>query len=271
MARLPPIMTSVARMRPSGRECLQPYTLSNFDFVTQSLTLMAGKSSSPFFAMSFRRATPVVVSSLTPLRFAAILVHFFGSTSKESRMIAKMHFISGLVSLSGSGFVPSFSNASSAALPLWTRMVASPPSSTRRSGPSAPSQVRACSVHHQYSSNVSPFQAKTAAVFAFSTAAAASSCVLKMLQEAHLTAAPMEDSVSIRTAVWTVMWREPEMRTPLNGFLSPYSSRQFMRPGISPSARVSCLRPNSARPMSLTLPLPMAIRGSGSKSKRLSL
>ncbi len=38
-------MTSVARMMPSGSECRQPYTLSNFDLVTESLTLMAGNSS----------------------------------------------------------------------------------------------------------------------------------------------------------------------------------------------------------------------------------
>ena len=42
---LPAIMTSVARMMPSGSEWRQPYTLSNFDFVTESLTLMAGNSS----------------------------------------------------------------------------------------------------------------------------------------------------------------------------------------------------------------------------------
>eukprot|EP01083_Nonionella_stella_P029653 81578_1 len=33
---LPAIITSVARIIPSGRECLHPYTLSNLDLVTQS-------------------------------------------------------------------------------------------------------------------------------------------------------------------------------------------------------------------------------------------
>merc|ERR1719440_456826 len=74
-ARLPPIITSVARMIESGSECRQPYTLSNLDFVTQSLTLIAGNKSSPLPAISFNRCTPVVVSSLTPLHFAAILVY----------------------------------------------------------------------------------------------------------------------------------------------------------------------------------------------------
>ena len=39
-------------------------------------------------------------------------------------------------------------------------MVASPPSSSSMFGPPS-GQVSACSVHHQYSSSVSPFQAKT--------------------------------------------------------------------------------------------------------------
>ena len=42
---LPAIITSVARMMPSGSEWRQPYTLSNLDLVTESLTLMAGNSS----------------------------------------------------------------------------------------------------------------------------------------------------------------------------------------------------------------------------------
>merc|ERR1719367_1898363 len=64
-ARLPPIITSVARMIPSGNECLQPYTLSNLDLVTQSFTLMAGNKSSPLAAISFSRCTPVVLFAHT--------------------------------------------------------------------------------------------------------------------------------------------------------------------------------------------------------------
>ena len=45
----------------------------------------------------------------------------------------------------------------------WMSSVASPPSSTSMSGPPPSGQVSICSVHHQYSSSVSPFQAKTAA------------------------------------------------------------------------------------------------------------
>ena len=37
----------MARLMPSISEWRQPYLLSNFDLVTESLTLMAGKSSEP--------------------------------------------------------------------------------------------------------------------------------------------------------------------------------------------------------------------------------
>ena len=50
-------------------------------------------------------------------------------------------------------------------------------------------------------------------------AAAAWSWVEKMLQEAQRTSAPSAISVSISTAVWMVMWSEPEMRAPFSGLL----------------------------------------------------
>merc|ERR1719362_2143258 len=102
-ARLPPIITSVARIIPSGKECLQPYTLSNLDLVTQSLTLIAGNNNSPLAAISFKRCTPVVVSSLTPLHVAAIRVYLVGSAGMESFSNCKMHLYSALSVLEGSG------------------------------------------------------------------------------------------------------------------------------------------------------------------------
>jgi hypothetical protein len=48
--------------------------LSNFDLVTLSFTLIAGKGSLPFLLSSYRRWTPVVVSSLTPLMVATVFV-----------------------------------------------------------------------------------------------------------------------------------------------------------------------------------------------------
>ena len=122
-------------------------------------------------------------------------------------------------------------------------------------------QVRACSVHHQYSSSVSPFQAKTGTPFGSSgvpstpttTAAAAGSCVEKMLQLAQRTSAPSAVSVSISTAVWTVMWSEPVIRAPASGWVAANSSRIVIRPGISCSASWISLRPSSAEEMSATL------------------
>ena len=56
------------------------------------------------------------------------------------------------------------------------------------------------------------------------TAAAAWSWVEKMLQDAHRTCAPSATSVSISTAVWTVMCSEPVIRAPASGWLSAYSA-----------------------------------------------
>ena len=63
----------------------------------------------------------------------------------------------------------------------------------------------------------SPFQAKTGTPVA-AMAAAAWSCVEKMLQLAQRTLAPRSTRVSISTAVWMVMCSEPVMRTPASGF-----------------------------------------------------
>ena len=77
-------------------------------------------------------------------------------------------------------------------------------------------------MHHQYSSSVSPFQAKTGTPCGSSgvpfgptaIAAAAWSWVEKMLQEAQRTSAPSATSVSMSTAVWIVMCSEPAIRAP---------------------------------------------------------
>merc|ERR1711988_1614950 len=196
-------------MIESGSEWRQPYTLSNLDLVTQSFTLIAGKRSSPLAAISFNRCTPVVVSSLTPLHAFAMRVYFVLSAGIESLSNCRMHLNSGLSVLAGSGNDPSLANFSSSSLPLWMRRVASPPSSTSWSQPSLPGTVSICSVHHQYSGSVSPFQANTVEVPALAMAAAAWSWVLKMLQDAQRTLAPRAASVSMSTPVWMVMCRDP--------------------------------------------------------------
>src|SRR6516164_3507518 len=72
-----------------------------------------------------------------------------------------------------------------------------------------------------------------------------------MLQEAQRISAPSAIRVSINTAVWIVMCREPAILAPLSGFLLPYSSRVAISPGISTSAMAISLRPQSAKLMSL--------------------
>jgi hypothetical protein len=63
---------------------------------------------------------------------------------------------------------------------------------------------------------------------------------------------PSATSVSIRTAVWIVIWSDPAMRAPFSGCDGPNSSRMATRPGISVSAMVISVRPQFARPMSFT-------------------
>src|SRR5215472_17154954 len=128
-------------------------------------------------------------------------------------------------------------------------------------GPSESAQDSAWSVHHQYSSSVSPFHANTGTPLGSSgvpsgptaTAAAAWSWVEKMLQLAHRTSAPSSTSVSMSTAVWIVMCSEPVIRAPWRGLDSAYSARVAIRPGISCSASWISLRPKSASLMSATL------------------
>src|SRR6266568_4881473 len=256
-ATFPPISTSVARLMPSMSEWRQPYLLSNLDLVTESLTLMAGNSRVPSVARSYRRCTPVVVSSVTPMMPAAILVNRSGLTAALARSRSRMTASSSGSSSVASGTAPAFSYSA----PWCTSRVASPPSSSSMLGPSSPGQVSAWSVHHQYSVSVSPFQANTGTPRGSSgvpsgptaTAAAAWSWVEKMLQLAHRTCAPSAASVSIKTAVCTVMCSEPVILAPRSGCVRAYSARTAISPGISCSARVISLRPNSASERSATL------------------
>jgi len=107
-------------------------------------------------------------------------------------------------------------------------------------------------MHHSYSSSLSPFQAKTGMLRA-AIAAAAWSWVEKMLHELHRTVAPRCIKVSINTAVWIVMCRQPTILAPASGCAAPNSSRRAISPGISVSAIAISRRPQSASAMSATL------------------
>ncbi len=74
-------------------------------------------------------------------------------------------------------------------------------------------------------------------------AAAAWSWVEKMLHEAQRTSAPSSCRVSMSTAVWMVMCRDPAMRAPFRGLEAPNSARVAISPGISTWAISISLRP----------------------------
>lgn len=67
---------------------------------------------------------------------------------------------------------------------------------------------------------------------------------------ADLTSAPRATRVSMRTAVSTVMCRQPAIRAPFSGLDAEYSSRMRIKPGISFSAMSRAFRPQAASPMS---------------------
>ena len=99
----------------------------------------------------------MVVSSVTPRIAFATLVQrlrsFLSSRPRSPRTTAN----SSESAVAGAGTLPAASNST----PLWMSSVASPPSSTIWVGPLPPPKSSARSVHSQYSSSVSPFQAKT--------------------------------------------------------------------------------------------------------------
>src|SRR5688572_20021223 len=207
--------------------------------------------------------TPVVVSSVTPLMPWPMRVQYWPSSASVPRSTSRMTPYSSESASVVSGTAPSASKR----VPRCTSSVASPPSSRSMLGPttspeSSRNSKRRC-VHHQYSSSVSPFQANTGTPVGCSgvpspttIAAAAWSCVEKMLQLTQRTSAPSAVRVSMSTAVCTVMCSEPAMRAPASGCSAPYSSRRETRPGISCSASWISLRPKPARERSATLKSP---------------
>ena len=164
----------------------------------------------------------MVVSSVTPRIAPPISVQRSGDSCSDRASSRRITASSSDPAVEASGTAPAFSNST----PLCTSSVASPPSSRIMLGPPPSGQRSACSVHSQYSSSDSPFHANTGTPAGASgvpsgpiaTAAAAWSWVEKMLQLAQRTSAPSATSVSISTAVCTVMCSEPVMRAPRSGW-----------------------------------------------------
>ncbi len=88
---------------------------------------------------------------------ADILCQRCGSSCRARPRVASTTSNSSESAVDGSGTAP----ARSYSPPLWTKSVASPPSSRIMFGPSPSGQTSVCSMHHQYSSSDSPFQAYT--------------------------------------------------------------------------------------------------------------
>lgn len=118
-ATFPAIITSVARLIPSMRDSRHPYKLSNFDFVTESLTFTAGMRRLSPLSIRYRWWTPVVVSSETPWQPFSISGYFLWTKAVRSPPSSRIRF---------------------------------------RCSPSLKA-TSCCSKHHSYSSSVSPFQA----------------------------------------------------------------------------------------------------------------
>lgn len=74
-----------------------------------------------------------------------------------------------------------------------------------------------------------------------------------MLQEDQVTSAPKATKVSIKTAVWMVMCKQPATLAPFNGWVGPYFFLMYIKPGISFSDNSISFLPNAAREISATL------------------
>ena len=98
--------------------------------VTESLTLMARNISVPAALISFRRCTPVVVSSVTPMICALLRLYQVASCASLALMAAYRQLSSSLVGWFSTE--ASFSER----LPRCISSVASPPSSRIMLGPS---------------------------------------------------------------------------------------------------------------------------------------
>jgi hypothetical protein len=105
--------------------------------------LIAGNKSSLFSASLYNLATPVVVSSEIPFKSLAKVLNLFPSFYIISLISLSNSISSSQSASSGFGNLPLFSYSSSYLTPQSNKRVASPPSSTKRSGPFPSGQVKA--------------------------------------------------------------------------------------------------------------------------------
>ena len=210
--------------------------LSNLLFVTESFTLIAGKSERAVLLhlVEAVHAGGGLLGDAPDARRHPRPAPRLARCSRRSTSRITPHS-SGSVSGSKSGTLPARSNSA----PLCTSSVASPPSSTIRFGPEPSGQTSASSVHHQYSSSVSPFHAKTGDALRILGRAVGADrdrgggLVLRgedvARHPAHVGAELV--SVSISTAVCTVMCRQPMIFAPASGLLAAIARAQRHQAG----------------------------------------
>ena len=166
-----------------------PYLLSNFDFVTESLTLIAGNSSVPSrcqLVEAVHAGGRLLGHALDPVGDAGPPLRV-GRRGVRARTRGSPCTPRGCRVVSGDGTAPAFSYST----PLWTSSVASPPSSRIMFGPSPPGQSRGsarCTPSTRRGTRPStrtparPAGSSGVPCGPTTTAAAASSWVEKMLQ-----------------------------------------------------------------------------------------
>ena len=243
---------------PSMSECRQPYLLSNFDFVTESLTLIAGNSS----VAALVHLVQPVHAGRGLLGDALDAVGDVGPPRRVSRRAlrssARMTANSSLSVVDGSGTAPAFSNST----PLCTSSVASPPSSRIMFGSVAVGPAQhllgappvllerlALPGEDRHAGGASAVPSGPTAI-----AAAAWSWVEKMLQRrpAHL-GAERDQRLDQHRGLHRHVQRTGDPRAGERLRCRRTRARIAIRPGISCSARVISLRPKSASDRSATL------------------
>jgi len=218
--------------------------LSNFDLVTESLTLMAGKKQIARFhhliqgdahrSCFLRDASDVGGNARPALRIA----FQFGAKKIEDDA---PFFRLGVFIKIGNVSLPFELGA------LVHKKRASPPSSTMRFGPAPSGHCSASEVAPPILLERLPFPRENGDALRIVSRTArlrasdndrCRGVVLrrKDVQLTQRTSAPRCASVSMRTPVCTVMCSEPMTRAPVSGFDCPYVSRQAISPGISGSA-----------------------------------
>ena len=201
------------KSRRTRKELVFLYYLAHIDYV---LLLYHFWWLVPILSMVYRCWTPVEVYSETPIHILTILLHLSVSPPSSWRLMMVCPILNSTLSVDlGLGILPSLRNKYSAFLPSWWRVISSQLSTIRPELwplPSSFGYIKALRMHSHYSSIISPYQENTAAYSSRIMAATVWSWVDNILQEHQRRSLLRDLEVSINTAVWMVMWRDPAIQ-----------------------------------------------------------